>query len=386
MAVVRRRGRPGTLAGVLALGIASLGACQRTAGAGAVATTTAAPAADEAPPARAAAAGAGIAGPEADGGPDPAPLPGLQLYELRVEGVGEASAGLPIDAAALREGIAARLPGSLPFLCGHGRLVSAAPTAAPPAPTVACPRDLPRTARTGLVLAAAALAVDDTGAPATLEAATQVLLQVRVHAERGDDAGRPIIGEAQVEAPLPLPPQRKGAGLPAFLAARAVAAAAIAASDAGGQLLVRELDDATVRAWLGDPAPWRTIAALREVGERAMVGEREAVQGLARRSRPDIVTVAAATLGRIGDAGSVPVLVAVLGSASAEVCDAALAGLAELRSARDDAAQAATAALRAAASQHPLPWIRQRARSLLGSGDGAGDPQAPAPPAAGRAP
>ncbi len=381
--VCRRRGRRATLAGILALAVASLGACQRTAGSGAASTTTAAPAAHEAPPARTAAAGAGNAGPMADAGPSSAPLPGLQLYELRVEGVGEASAGLPIDAAALREGIAARLPGSLPFLCGHGRLASAAPTAAP---TVACPRDLPRTARTGLVLAAAALAVDDTGAPATLEAATQVLLQVRVHAERGDDDGRPIIGEAHVEAPLPLPPQRKGAGLAAFLAARAVAAAAIAASDAGGQLLVRELDDETVRAWLGDPAPWRTIAALREVGERAMVGEREAVQVLARRSRPDIVTVAAATLGRIGDVGSVPVLVAVLGSPSAEVCDAALAGLAELRSARGGAAQAATEALRAAASQHPLPWIRQRARSLLGSGDGAGDPQAPAPPAAGRAP
>ena len=305
-------------------------------------------------------------------------LPGLQLYELRVEGVGAGSAGLPIDADALRSELALRLVGAAPFLCGRPASTG---DATPP-----CPEDLPTLARTGVVIAATALAVDDLGTPASLEAATQVLLQVRVHAERGDARGRPVIGETSVEAPLPLPPQRKGAGLAGFLARRAVEAAANAASDAGGQLLVRDLDDATVRAWLKDEAPWRGIAALREVGERGLVDQREAVEAMARRSRPDLVSVAAATLGRIGGPHSVLVLVGVLDSASAEVCDAALNGLADLRAAKGDAAAAATAALRDAATQHPLPWIRQRARSLLGSGDGAGDLPAPAPPAANRAP
>ena len=313
----------------------------------------------------------------------PSPLAGLQLYELRIEGVGEGSAGLVIDAAALRAAVVGSLPGVGPFLCGHERIWAApgVPAADAEARTPPCPSDLRPSARTGVVISAAALAVDESGAPATLDAASQVLLQVRVHAERGDDAGKPIIGEANVEAPLPLPSQRKGSGLAVFLAQRAAAAARIAASDAGGQLLVRELDDATVIAWLEDEATWRVIAALREVGERGLHAERHHVEALARRSRPDVVTVAAATLGRIGDAGSVPVLVAVLSSASAEVCDAALTGLAELRSSPGDAARAAENALRAAAAQHPLPWIRQRARSLLGSGDGAvpGMQRAPEP-------
>jgi hypothetical protein len=282
-----------------------------------------------------------------DGEPEPA-LAGLCLWMLEVEPRGPRGTMI---IKSLRE----RLPGSGPFLGVGGPAAEAAEGA------TACPSTLPPAARVGLAVAVALDPVDDAGEPTTLERGTQLLLRARAHVERGDAAGRPQIAEANLEIPVPLPPDARERGLDALWGWRAVAAATMAAEDAAGQLVLRTASEATVRAAIDDEANWRRIAALREVGERSLRDERARIERLAGRSRPDLAAVAAATLGRLGDPRSVPALRQALASANVEVADAALFALLDIGDAT------ARAALEEAARDHPQPWIRQRALMLLRS-------------------
>jgi hypothetical protein len=219
------------------------------------------------------------------------------------------------------------------------------------------------------------VAIDGAGAPATLAAAETVLLVVQAHAERGDARGRPLIAAATVEVPLPLGEDREAAAIAAKLRWRAAAAAAVAADDAAGQLLARALPDAAVLRWLEAPRPWQQAAALREVGERGLRAALPTVRQRAAGSRPDLALIAAATLGRLRDAGGLDALRAALAHSQLEVADAACLALAELPG------TAARRLLAEAAREHPQRWIRQRARGLLGSG--AGPAGAPADAGAG---
>lgn len=281
--------------------------------------------------------------------PAAAALPGLCLWVIETSPQGPRG-------EALQKALLERLPGSGPFL-GMGGPAGAGKTS--------CPPTLSPLARAGLSVAVALDPVDDAGEPTTLERGTQLLLRARAHVERGDDQGRPQIAEANLEIPVPLPPEADAAAIDKLWSWRAVTAATLAAEDAAGQLVLRTFDDAAVRAALDDDAIWRRIGALREIGERGLGSERQAVEALARGSRPDLAAVAAATLGRLGDGKSVPALRQALAHSSVEVADAALVALSDL------ADPSARAALQEAAREHPHPWIRQRALVLLRSGPGA---------------
>ncbi len=276
----------------------------------------------------------------------------LQLQELRVlapEGGGG------VDPSALEAAIRAGLAADGPFATAG---LAAADEA----------RKVPQTARrarAGLELTWQAVPLDDAGAPTALIDATQLLVRVSAHAERMGRDGAPLLADLTLEAPGPLPEARKGDALAGLLLRRLKVASVVAAQDVGGQLLARELDDDGVRSWLKASTPWQQMAGAREAGERGLRDVKPTLEDFARRSRPDVATVAAATLGRIGDRRSVPALRAALLASQAEVADAALVALVDL--ARDQRVASAAAAVRQAAVEHPSAWIRHRALSLLGS-------------------
>ena len=279
-------------------------------------------------------------------------LPGLCLYDIRVESL--QADDKPLQRAVVARGVIARLLDAGPFAGVDG---PAAALAGPDARR--CPSTLSKLARTGVAFAVVLASLNGEGLTVKRVEATQIGLRAQVHAERGDAAGRPVLGEASVEAPLPPPQDRSDAAFARFATARAIAAVALAATDAAGQLLSCDLSDENVLAWLEDDAAWHTVAALREVGERGLAAARERVEALAKKSRPDIAAVAAATLGRLGDQRSVAVLRLAAEHSAVEVADAALIALADIGGA------AAWQMVADAASHHPQQWIRQRAQGLL---------------------
>lgn len=185
-----------------------------------------------------------------------------------------------------------------------------------------------------------------------------LVLAVGVHAEQAVLHGRGEMAEHLFRATLPLPARRQET-LDAFLKARLVRALQPAASQALGELWVRRLPDDAVVDLLTADEDWRKVVGARETGERKLVRARLPLQKLARSTRREPAVVAVAALGRLGDARSVPVLVACIDSGHLDVVDAALQALADM------AAPEAQAALKATAEEHGEAGIRQRAADLL---------------------
>ena len=185
-----------------------------------------------------------------------------------------------------------------------------------------------------------------------------LLLAVAVHAEQAVLKGRGEVAEHHFRATLPLPAQRQES-LDAFLKARMTAALQPAAAQALGELWVRQLDDDAVVELLAADDDWRKVVGAREVGERKLVRARVAVEKQARASKRELAVVAVAALGRMGDAASVPVLVACIDNGHLDVVDAALQALADMT------APEAHKALKATAEEHGDPAIAKRAADLL---------------------
>ncbi len=91
------------------------------------------------------------------------------------------------------------------------------------------------------------------------------------------------------------------------------------------------------------------------------------LEKLARSTKRELAIVAVAAVGRLGDAKSVPVLVACIDSGHLDVVDAALQALADM------AAPEAHAALLRTATEHGEAGIRQRAADLLRTRRGTKD-------------
>ncbi len=185
-----------------------------------------------------------------------------------------------------------------------------------------------------------------------------LVLAVGVHAEQAVLHGRGEMAEHLFRATLPLPARRQEP-LDAFLKARLASALQPAASQALGELWARQLPEDAVVDLLTDDEDWRKVVGAREVGERKLVRARVALEGLARSSKRDLAVVAAAALGRLGDARSVPVLVSCVDSGHLDVVDAALQALADMP------APEAQAALKAIAEGHGESAVRLRAADLL---------------------
>ena len=203
--------------------------------------------------------------------------------------------------------------------------------------------------------------VDADGKPRDVNAAPvdgALMLGVAVHAEQAALHGRGEVAEHMFRATLPLPAHRQEP-LDAFLKARITRALQPAAAHALGELWARQLPDAAIVDLLTADEDWRKAVGAREVGERSLMAARGALEKLARSSKRELAVVAAAALGRLGDAKSVPVLVAVVDSGHLDVVDAALQALADM------AAPEAHAALQAIATEHGEDAIRQRAADLL---------------------
>jgi len=228
-------------------------------------------------------------------------------------------------------------------------------------PEKSCAKTASRDEKVGILLQITATlrGTDGKEVPANAPAsAGQMHIKTTVHAERGDENGRPEIGLSSMQAAVPVT-ARHIDKLDRFSAVRVVRAAAFAASDALGQLAVRHVDDATVRGYLASDTVWQRVAAVREVGERGIEEELEAIHEAARSSRKDIALVAIATLGRLGKKASVDVLIEALDRPAVAVIDAALVALADIGDGR------AVEAITRIAKTHPAPWVRRRARSLL---------------------
>ncbi len=185
-----------------------------------------------------------------------------------------------------------------------------------------------------------------------------LLLAVAVHAEQAVLKGRGEMAEHLFRATLPLPAHRQES-LDLFLKARLNQALRPAASQALGELWVRQLPDDAVVELLTADDDWRKVVGAREVGERKLNIARATLEKLARASKREPAVVAVAALGRLGDAASVPVLVACIDSGHLDVVDAALQALADM------AAPEARAALTATAKEHPDPAVARRAADLL---------------------
>ncbi len=185
-----------------------------------------------------------------------------------------------------------------------------------------------------------------------------LVLAVAVHAEQAVLHGRGEMAEQLFRATLPLPAQRQEP-LAAFLKARLAQALQPAASQALGELWARQLPEDAIIDLLAADEDWRRLVGAREVGERKLGSGRVALEKLARGSKRDLAVVAAAALGRLDDARSVPVLVACADSGHLEVVDAALQALADM------SVPAALPALQGIAADHGEPGIRQRAAELL---------------------
>lgn len=213
----------------------------------------------------------------------------------------------------------------------------------------------------------------------------QAAVHVEVAWQRMDDAHkvRPMAGQgagtllvqvvAHVEAPgvrktendvaersahLSLIVPETVADWQAWLLPRLQRAVATATSEALGELWARDAPEAELQAALQQRDTWKLVAAIREVGERKLRNQRSRLEKLALDSRKDVAASAAAALGRLGDAASVPVLRQLTDRPQLEVIDAAVVALAAIKD------PAATGALTDIAANHPVELVRRRAAGL----------------------
>ncbi len=193
-----------------------------------------------------------------------------------------------------------------------------------------------------------------------------LVLAVGVHAEQAVLHGRGEVAEHVFRATLPLPAHRQEP-LDAFLKARLTQALQQAVAQALGELWVRQLPDDAVVDLLTADEDWRKAVGARETGERKILRARVPLEKLARSTKRELAIVAVAAVGRLGDAKSVPVLVACIDSGHLDVVDAALQALADM------AAPEAHAALLRTATEHGEAGIRQRAADLLRTRRGTKD-------------
>jgi len=171
------------------------------------------------------------------------------------------------------------------------------------------------------------------------------------------------LAERRVLLTLPMPaqavtqPQR-------FLSTRLAKVGQQAIADALGQLWAHGLPDSDLVPLLAEREVWRVTAAIRELGERKLVGQLARLHKLTTDSRKDVAVVALAAVGRLAQPGSVQVVQAALDQpASGEQLDAALVALADLQQGPEGAA--ATAVLKQLAAESPWPLVQMRAKQLL---------------------
>jgi len=222
------------------------------------------------------------------------------------------------------------------------------------------PAGTPRTHQIGLRMTASWQAVGDDGLPRAIASSGPggLVVTMEAQAEQRMEQGTPDVARRQVDATVPVSAERAPDMAP-FVQERLRRAAEVAIADALGELWARGLKDPEILALLDDETAWRRTAGVREVGERALVEARAKLEEAARGSRKDLAVVAAAALGRLGQAESVEPLIGVLGSIHAEVVDAALLSLSDIGT------PPALDAIRDAAANHPIRSIRQRATALL---------------------
>ncbi|MCO4760156.1 MAG: HEAT repeat domain-containing protein [Myxococcales bacterium] len=193
----------------------------------------------------------------------------------------------------------------------------------------------------------------------------QLYVSVTAHAERAGPTGKPDIARSTVEAFSPLVKSDLD-GARRRVKMRMIAAMTIATQRATGQLWIRHRPDTDVVAALKDKHRWRRAAAILEVGERGLMAQVEAVEHAASASLSNIAVVACATLGRLGQARSIPILARRLDGAPTEVTDAALLALSDIGGPK------AKSLIRRTSESHRSPWIRLRAKALL---DATGNPR-----------
>jgi len=263
----------------------------------------------------------------------------------------------PLQVSGLQDAFAAALPDALTTI----KAVVAASRDGQPPTGAACGAEADPQGRVGVLVRFDHVLLSPSLKPVRpSEAARADHLHVAVmaHAERQGADGRAEIAQAHVSARVPMPARRAN-DLAAFVRIRLLRAASMAVTDALGQLWVRRMESGQIEALLDDRDPFKRAAAVREVGERGMVEARPKVETAALSSRRDLAVVAAAALGRLGDVASLPTLESCLDSPSPEVMDAAIVAISEI------ADPAARKALETAAKDHPMAWIRQRAKALL---------------------
>ena len=306
--------------------------------------------------------GCGKKPPPATAAPEPGAQPPVTVRPAAaafcvVELVVEQAAPAAGQIAGLEAAVTAALPANLLKIDG----VVAAPQGDQPPQAAACSDKSNAAGRVGVLIRFDhTLLGGDRKVYAPRDAAQAELLALAVmaHAERRGADGRAEVAEAHVAARVPMP-ARHAANLAAFAEVRVLRAASLAVTDALGQLWVRPMTDAQVRALLDETAPFKRAAAVREIGERGIIEAREQVEAAALGSRSDLAVVAAAALGRLGQPASLPTLSSCLESASPEVADAAVLAISEI------ADPTARKMLERVAREHRLPWIRQRASALL---------------------
>ncbi len=263
----------------------------------------------------------------------------------------------PSRIAGLEGAVLKALPGAL---MGIKAVAAVAPDKRP-ASAAECAADAELRGRVGVLIRFDYVLFDEdmkSHLPSAPDGATQMHVAVMAHAERQGPGNRPEIAEAHVSARVPMP-ARHASDLLGFARVRVLRAARLAVTDALGQLWVRRMEDGQIEALLDDKDPFQRAAAVREVGERGMLEARPKVEKAALSSRRDLAVVAAAALGRLADAASLPTLRSCLESTSPEVIDAAMVAISEISDPR------ARKMLEQVAKGHPVPWIRQRAGALL---------------------
>lgn len=192
-------------------------------------------------------------------------------------------------------------------------------------------------------------------APATAGGLAMVLT---VHVEQAKTRGKGEVAQHVVRLTLPFSAERHEQ-MAAFVMNRVAQSVEVAAEHALGELWGRGLEDARIVALLDDEVDWRRVAATREVGERRLVAATPQVEKLARSSRREVALVAVATLGRLAQVRSVPVLQACADARHLDVVESALQALLDMPGAE------AQAALKQIAEDHAEDVVGQRVRALL---------------------
>ncbi len=283
----------------------------------------------------------------------PGPVTHFCILRLAVEQATPAGSRISGLQGAIREA----LPASLTHIDAVVAVSSgeAAPSAA------ACAASADPLGRVGVLIRFDHALFDEqlkTHPPSAANEADQMHVAVMAHAERQGEGGRPEIAEAQVSARVPMP-ARHARDLLGFTRVRVLRAARLAVTDALGQLWVRRMNDEQIQALLGDKDPFKRAAAVREVGERGLTEARTKVEEAALSSRRDLAVVAAAALGRLAHVASLPTLRSCLENPNPEVMDAAVVAISEIADPK------ARQMLQEVVRDHPIPWIRQRAKALL---------------------